>query len=255
MSRIRARAFGLFLAANLAAGTMLLSPAAHAQQTLMSQTGGKGQLVFDGLTGLRANVTQGVSYAGVLGFQIERYGQNVDLGGGTSGTAVIHATTVWLAPQADYFIINHLSIGGLVEIASTSGSEDVPINAAQTQSFDLPTTTDFTILPRVGYMFALGDRWGIWPRGGLGFALRQSSQTVGGPGGGTNKQTFSGVVLNATCPFLFRVNETFFIDLSPDLTWIPGSTSTTDNANRTVSQSASYLQFGVEGGLGIMLDL
>lgn len=250
MSVMRGRKYAWFLAANAAFAVTALAPRAHAQQALLTQTGEKGQLVFDNITGLRANVTQGVSYSGVLGFQIERYGQNVDLGGNTTGTEVIHSTTFWLAPQADYFVINHLSIGGLVEIASTSGSVDVPVNAAQTQSTDLPTTTDFTILPRVGWMFALGDRWGIWPRGGLGFALRQASNP-----GGNGKETFSGVVLNATCPFFFRINETFFIDLSPDLTWIPGSASTTDNANRTVSQSASYLQFGVVGGLGVMLDL
>jgi hypothetical protein len=249
MVRLQARRIGLFLASNLAAAAFFVAPGAHAQ-TLLSPTGGKGQLVFDNLTGLRANTTQGVSYSGFIGFQIERYGQNVDLGGNTSGTAVIHSTTLWLAPQADYFIINHLSLGGLVEIASTSGSEDIPLNAAQTQSTDLPTTTDLTLLPRIGWMFALGDRFGIWPRGGLGYALRQSSNP-----GGNGKLTFSGVIINATCPFLYRINETFFVELSPDLTWIPGSTSTTNNANQTVSQSASYLQFGASGGLGVMLDL
>ncbi|MGH7327147.1 MAG: hypothetical protein ACREJX_02230, partial [Polyangiaceae bacterium] len=133
MSRIRGRAFGLFLAANAAAVASFVAPSAHAQQTLMSQTGGKGQLVFDGITGIHANVTQGVSYAGVLGFQVERYGVNQDIPGGGSATRVTHITTVWLAPQADFFVINHLSIGGLLEIGSTSSSIDVPVNAAQTQ--------------------------------------------------------------------------------------------------------------------------
>ena len=250
MARTQKHKIALFLASNLAAGAFFYAPHANAQSALLSPTGGKGQLVFDNLTGLRANVTQGVSYSGFIGFQIERYSQNVDLGGNVSGNAVIHATTVWFAPQADYFVINHLSIGGLVEIASTSGSEDIPVNAAQTQSTDLATTTDVTLMPRVGWMFALGDRFGIWPRGGLGYALRQSSDP-----GGNGKDSFSGVVINATCPFLYRINETFFVDLSPDLTWIPGSTSTTNNANQTVSQSASYLQFGASGGLGVMLDL
>ena len=249
MSRIRARAFGLFLAANVAGGVMLLSPQASAQQTLMSQTGGKGQLVFDNITGLHVNFAQGVSYSGIVGFSIERYGVNVDLGGNTTGTDVYHTTTFWLAPEADYFIINHLSIGGLVEVATTSRSEDRPVNAVATQNINLGSTTDVVLLPRVGWMFALGDRWGIWPRGGLGFASAHGDiGTIGG-------STFSGVILDANCPFLFRINETFFIDLTPDITWIPGSTSVTDNANRTVSQSSSYVQFSATGGLGIMLDL
>ena len=253
MLRFQARRIGLFLAANLAAGLFFTASPAKAQ-ALLSPTGGKGQLVFDNITGLRANVSQGVSYSGIVGFQIERYGQTVDLannnaGGGTA-TQVVHTTTLWLAPQADYFVIPHLSIGGLVEIASTSGSVDVPVSAATTQSADLPTTTDFTLLPRVGWMFALGDRFGIWPRGGLGYALRQASNP-----NGTGKESFSGVIINATCPFLYRINETFFVELSPDLTWIPGSTTVTDNAGRDNSQSSSYVQFGASGGLGIMLDL
>lgn len=247
MARIQARSIALFLASNLAAAALFVAPQASAQ-SLLSPTGGKGQLVFDNITGLRANISNGVSYSGVVGLQVERYGVNVDTGGGTSATDVIHATTVWLAPQADYFVIPHLSIGGLIEIASTSRSEDRPLNAAVTQNFDLGSSTDITFLPRIGWMFALGDRFGIWPRGGIGYASVHGSL---GAGGGT----FSGVILNATCPFLYRINETFFVDLSPDLTFIPGSQTTSVNATQTQSQSASYLQFGASGGLGIMLDL
>jgi hypothetical protein len=249
MPRFQGRKIALFLAANLAGLAFFYAPHANAQTALLSPTGGKGQLVFDNITGLRANVSDGVSYSGDVGFSLQQLSVSENVAGGGTATATIHATTLWFAPQADYFVINHLSIGGLVEIASTSRSIDAPVNGAVTQSVNLGATTDITFLPRIGWMFALGDRFGIWPRAGIGYA------SAHGNTGTFGTSTFSGVVLNATCPFLYRLNETFFVELSPDLSFIPGSLSTNTNANTTVSQSASYLDFGVTGGLGIMLDL
>ncbi|MEO7109912.1 MAG: hypothetical protein ABI183_05700 [Polyangiaceae bacterium] len=249
MARNQKHKLALFLASNLAAGAFFFAPHANAQSTLLSPTGGKGQLVFDNITGLRGDVSDGVSYAGDVGFSIQSLAVNETLPGGVTATETIHATTFWLAPQADYFVINHLSIGGLVEIASTSRSASVPVNGAVTQTQDLGSTTDITLLPRLGWMFALGDRFGIWPRAGIGYASRH------GDIGGAGNSTFSGVVLNATCPFLYRINETFFVELSPDLTFIPGSVSQTNNANQTQSVSGTYFDFAATGGLGIMLDL
>jgi hypothetical protein len=246
MLRNQGRKIALFLAANLAALAFFCTPNANAQSALLSPTGGKGQLVFDNITGIRANVTSGVSYSGDVGFSIQRFGVNTDLGGGVTGTNVFHATTVWLAPQADYFVINHLSVGGLLEIASTSTSEDIATSATTSTSKDTGSNFDFTLLPRVGWMFAIGDRVGIWPRGAIGYASRHDNSFGG---------TFSGVILQATCPFLYRINETFFVELSPDVTWVPGSYSIQTGGNASTSTSASYVDFGATGGLGIMLDL
>src|ERR1019366_6485964 len=136
MARNQKHKITLFLASNLAAGAFFFAAPANAQ-ALLSPTGGKGQLVFDNITGIRANVSNGVNYSGDIGFSIQRLGVNTDLGGGVTGTNVIHATTVWFAPQADYFVINHFSVGGLVEIANTSVSEDIATSAAASTSRDL----------------------------------------------------------------------------------------------------------------------
>jgi hypothetical protein len=51
---------------------------------------------------------------------------------------------------------------------------------------------------------------------------------------------------------LLRVNETFFLKLSPEFVWIPGTVSTTLN-NQQFSQSGSDINFLVQGGIGVML--
>src|SRR5207237_9662634 len=114
------------------------------------------------------------------------------------------------------------------------------------QQFNVPTSTNFTILPRIGYMLALGDRFGIWPRGGLGYSSRQSPVGVGTNNPQTD--TFSTVLLDLEVPFLFRLNETLYVSATPQLiTSLGGSHS---NVN---SFDASFLQFSILGGFGVLL--
>ena len=220
-------------------------------RALMTPTGGRGQLSIDELTGFRL-ATTGVSYAGPIGVSFQRFG--TDDFGVSNRTTVEHTTTFWLAPAADYFVIEHLSVGGLVEIVSTSGSVDTPNGSGTaTVSNDLPSTTAFTILPRVGYMIPLGDRGGIWPRGGLGYASRQF---VFNAGANATKQTFSSVIVDIDVGFLFRLNETFYLMGAPDVTFgLGGSHSATANNGASVSASASLFQFGLLSSLGVFLDL
>jgi hypothetical protein len=240
-------------AAAAAAVVVLLTPgAASAQHSLMTPLGGRGQLAIDQLGGFRVGaVAGGVSYAGPLGFNVQRY-SSADYNG--RGNTVVHQTTFWLAPAADYFVIDHLSVGGLLELSSTGGSVDVPLpqNPGATQSQDLPTTTNFTLMPRIGYMFSLAnDRVGIWPRGGLGYASRQVAS-----GTGRSKETFSSVVSTVDVGFLFRVNETFFLRAAPEMTFsLGGSHSSADNAGRSVSANANFFEFGIVTGIGVLLDL
>jgi len=237
----------------MAVGAALLcisEPAsAQARPSLMTPTGGRGQLSIDELTGFRLGLASGISYAGPIGLAFQRYSADrTDPGGGAD---VYHYTTFWLAPAADYFVIEHLSVGGLIELSTTSGSVDRPVNNNATVSQDLPTTTAFTILPRVGYMIPLGDRGGIWPRGGLGYASRQIAA-----GNGNGKETFSSVIVDVDVGFLFRLNETFYLMGAPDVTFgLGGSHSATANNGASVSASASLFQFGLLSSLGIFLDL
>jgi len=236
-----------FVAGALAATAVsFATPASSAE--LLTPTGGKGQLILEQVAGFRAGGApggSGISFAGFLGFNYGRYSQDNAQGGYTSTSY----TSFWVAPSADFFPIDHLSIGGLIELSLTSSSFDnkqTPTSAVQTIS--LPTTTNFTILPRVGWMFPIGDRVGIWPRVGAGYASRQTASSRDP----NDKTTFSGFVLDADVSLIIRVNETFFVNLTPEFTFLPGSASVT-NGVLTSSVSASYLSFSVLGGIGVIL--
>ena len=232
---------------------LFLTPhAASAQgRALLTPTGAKGTLALDTLAGFRASLLgAGIGYAGPIGISTQRY-SSTDYGTGVEDT-VFHYTTVWLAPSAYFFPSDPLSIGGKIDIASSSGSVDVPINGSATANYNLPTTTSVTLLPRVGYLIPLGDRWGIWPRGGIGYASRQ--QLLGGDRvQNFGKETFSAAILNVDVGFLFRINETFYLAGAPDLTVSLGGSHTEIAQNR--SANAGFFQFGVTTGLGVFLDL
>lgn len=217
---------------------------------LLTPTGGKGQLVLEQVAGFRAGGApggSGISFAGFLGFNYGRYSQ--DHTNGQGGYTATNYTSFWIAPSADFFVIDHLSLGGLLELSTTSSSvDDKQTATAPVQNISLPTTTNFTILPRVGWMFGIGDRFGIWPRVGAGYASRQTASGQNP----NDKTTFSGFVLDADVSFILRVNETFFVNLTPEFSFLPGSASVT-NGPLTTSVSASYTSFSVLGGIGVIL--
>jgi hypothetical protein len=250
-----------WLVATLAVVAVMLAPRpAEAQRELLTPLGGKGQLAIDQISGLRVGVSAygpSVNYYGPLGLAVQNYSQADP--GVANGTDTIHLTTVWIAPSLDFFVIDHLSVGGLLVFASTSGSIDTPQmgNPNVTNSASIPTLQTFELLPRVGWMVALSDRWGIWPRGSIGYVSQGVSPAAGGAGPGSNaSDTVHGLVLDIDVGFLFRVNETFFLRAAPELGWLPsGSHSFTDAANRTTSYDAHYVQFTLTAGIGVLLDL
>jgi hypothetical protein len=243
-------------ASTVAAGAAIfaVAPQARAQSDIRTPLGAKRTLVLDDLSGFRASSVGGVGYAGPIGISFQSLSENTPAGAGqTSGSVTDHYTNVWFAPSADYFVIDHLSIGGLLEITSTSGSETTQTNVGNTNTTtkgSLPTTTNVTILPRVGWMFGITDRFGIWPRLGLGYGAR----TVDPNGANTTSDTFSAFIVDLDVGFLYRFNQTFFLSGRPELTLAPGSHSDT-TGNTTVSTGASFFQFALVGGVGIMLDL
>jgi hypothetical protein len=247
---------------------LLASGPAWAQRELLTKPGQRGQVVIDQISGFRGGVssvgpqnslTPSVQYYGPLGFAVERYSQtdaanpqNVDS---------VTATTFWIAPSADVFVIDHLSIGGMVELAYTTNSGSVPqagpAGMARSMSVNLPSSTSFAVMPRAGWMFAFGDRWALWPRLSVGYA----SNAIGGlpNAAGTRNvggSSIDGLALDLDIGLLFRVNETFFLRLAPEVGWIPaGGNSTTDAAGNSVTASADYLEFSLTGGIGVMFEL
>jgi hypothetical protein len=252
----------------------LLAVPASAQRELLTRPGQKGQIVIDQLSGFRGGVSgvvgagangalyPSLNYYGPIGFAVEHYSQAAPPPDAPNSYAVT-ATSFWLAPSVDVFVINHLSVGGMVQIAYTSASESLPMNGTQSTSTSLPSNTSFAILPRVGYMFSFPDagpfgrRWAIWPRLGLGYV----SNAVGAvPNGSGNVPAVGssvyGFAMDVDVGVLFRVSESFFFRLAPEFGWMPGAgNSVTNIMGRSIQESASYLDFSLAGGVGVMFDL
>jgi hypothetical protein len=223
----------------------------------MGTMGAKGTLAIDQLSGFRVSSVSnftgsgGVSFASPIGFAIQRYNESPYQPG---PDRTYHATTFWIAPSADIFIIDHLSLGGLIEFVTTSTSVDAPVGGGGTLTQTLPGTNNFTLLPRVGYLIQVSDRFGIWPRGGIGYASRQ---IVSGDPNNPSRSTFSGALLDFDVGFIFRVTESFFFRVAPEITFSLGAShSDVDNRGiQTPSASASFLQFGGVAGIGVFWDL
>jgi hypothetical protein len=252
------------LLASACAGVLYAAPAL-AQRDLLTKPGQKGQLVIDQISGFRGGVSGAIggaglapsmNYYGPIGFSVQRYTQANAVN--NPNTDVVSATTFWLAPSVDYFIINHLSIGGMVQIAYTSTSLSRPTNATQSQEVSEPSNTSFAIMPRVGWMFAFGDRWAIWPRLSLGYvsnAVGSVAPSAGVTAGSIGSSVY-GFALDVDAGVLFRVSEAFFLRLAPEIGWIPaGTNGTTTPAGVSATQSASYFEFSLAGGVGILFDL
>ena len=229
--------------------------ASHAEGPL--RFGRKHTLVIDDLSGFRASSIGGVSYSGPLGFSAQSFSENVPAPNGSNGgTDTFHFTTFWFAPSADYFLFDHLSIGLVFQVAVTSANYDQSVFGSAASNHALPTTTDITFLPRVGWMVPLGDRWGIWPRIGLGYASRGAASVAAAAGGGatSNGDTYSAFILDLDVGVLYRMNPTWFLRAGPELTFGPGSHSV-QSGNTTVSLGASLVSFSLAGGFGFMWNL
>jgi hypothetical protein len=74
-----------------------------------------------------------------------------------------HRLTPYTVPRAavDYFVIDHLSIGGTIAFSSTSIDYDYPPDAYNRDQ------SGFLFGPRVGFGTMFNGWAGIWPRGGF----------------------------------------------------------------------------------------
>jgi hypothetical protein len=255
------------LLAGFALAFVVASPA-QAQRELLTKPGQKGQVVIDQISGFRGGVSgiadphslvlsPSLAYYGPIGFAVQHYSQTDPRFAQNSDS--VTATTFWLAPSADVFVIDHLSVGGMVQIAYTSQSGSVPTSNSQSTSETLPSNFSFAIMPRIGWMFALSDRWAFWPRLSLGYVSNAvgSVPNANGPGTSVSGSSVYGLAIDLDAGLLFRVNETFFVRLAPEFGVIPGAGNSTTNlaTSQSVTTGATYLEFTLSGGIGVMFDL
>jgi len=159
------------LAPILAAGLAGTSSAQEAAPNPMGQT---GQIAIQG------------------DFQLQLAYQTTSAAEGDDPDSV---TSIQLAPAADFFVTQGLSLGGqLVFLHQSSGD----------------TSLDgYGAAPRIGYFAGLGPKVGIWP--GLALAYVHSSFDAGDLGDASGYS----ILLQARAPLLFQPADHFFLGIGP----------------------------------------
>jgi hypothetical protein len=161
-----------------------------------------------------------------LGF----FGSSTSEGGGSTWTFL-------LAPAADYFVIQGLSIGAQIVYSHTHASSGgTPTGASSTStSIDFDT---FGIGPRVGYNIPISDLFSFWPK----VALIYTDMTTSGASG----STFD---IQAYAPVLLHLAPHFFAGLGPQIqTDLTASKSVLGVSATTVPKTTSYGLYFTIGG-------
>ncbi len=103
-----------------------------------------------------------------------------------------------LAPAADYFVMDSLSVGGQVAFSISS--------ASPSQGQGVSVTT-WGLAPQVGYDLHLTDNISVWPK--LFFGYASTSVSNNGP-------TYSVGDIGVFVPFLYHPVQHFFVGLGPN---------------------------------------
>jgi hypothetical protein len=217
---------------------LLLSSSAWAQDF-----GAKGQLTISaerlfGFTYDSATLTQGgVDSTNKL------TGISLLSSPGTSSGAGIWAGYGSPRVAGDYFVIDHLSVGGALGYSHWSLNVPAPVagaNGERTVSGDA-----FTFAPRAGYAFLFNDVIGIWPR--AGFTYRTSSADT------VSEHDFA---LTLEVPVVVTLIPHVVFWGGPTLDLGLTGSQDTDNANgSTTSIDFNATEFGIQTGLVAYLDL
>lgn len=223
------------------------SSAARAERELIVPFHEGGHLVLDQLSGLRVSPSSGAAYAGLAGIAFRTTRSDALTPGGPSSET--STTTLWLAPSADVFVTDQLSIGGLIEIGHTWGAVE-----GGGQRLELPGTTSMTLLPRVGLYVPFTDRLGLWPRAGFGWSSVESASFVS-TGSAPARETFHAMVLDVDLSLVYRFGETFFMRAGPEIGVTLGGRRTAEANGQSSGAGASVVQISGVVGFGMNLEL
>src|SRR5512140_1434097 len=108
--------------------------AAFAQRELLNTMGAKHTLSIEQVAGFRVNAS-GFSYAGPIGFATQ---SATETQFGNGGDVTVKTTSFWFAPSADFFVIDQLSLGGVIELTTQSQSVTTNPNPNATTTTDRP---------------------------------------------------------------------------------------------------------------------
>ncbi len=130
-----------------------------------------------------------------------------------------YSASSFIQPRAgiDYFVVNHLSLGGAIGLYSGAG-HNAQVNE-----------TGFIFAPRVGYAVDLGSVASFWPRGGITYYSHNDYHNVGITG-------------EANFALFPRANWAFLITPLFDAGPFGGAPN-----NRTFTEFVMGLNFGIMG--------
>ena len=141
-------------------------------------------------------------------------GINMGFNGSSQSNNGPSSWTLTLQPAADYFVIQGLSVGGIVAYAHDhTSSTDQASGVSATSDGDT-----FGIGARVGYNIPINDLLSFWPKVGLifNFISGTSGGSVAAAGGnnGFSGNTFD---VNLYAPLLLHLAPHFFVGLGPGI--------------------------------------
>lgn len=209
--------------------------------------GDKGSLAIHVATGspMLTSTDTAIAFGATptLGFSTTRFSDpQICSNATTCRTTRTSITAFYLNPRIAYFPIDNLSIGGELLFASFSGStttESVVGNTRSetTRDFDRAPTA-FGIMPMVGYNIRLGERFSIWPQGGIGFR-RISSTDLNDVGNPNDDEEFARAwwFVNVDVPFLLHIVPNFAIGAGPGATFSLSESESRKVVGRTDSLS------------------
>jgi hypothetical protein len=145
-----------------------------------------------------------------------------------------------VAPAADFFVIQNLSVGGNILFGV--------FNPAQSGSGPSTTATLFGIAPRVGYNIPLTDMISFWPK--VYFSYTTVNLSSGGGSAGGNA-----TAIGLFAPIMFVPAPHFFLGIGPDFSTQLSSNSTFSGSTGGVSASGStsnptVTQVGIQATIG-----
>lgn len=229
-----------------AAAVLTFAEEAIAERELIVPFHESGHLVLDQLAGLRLGGS-GTGYSGALGMSYRSDKAEALVPGGPASE--LTTTRLWLAPSADVFVTDHLSVGGLIEVSHAWGSAE-----AGGRRLELPGTTSLTFLPRVGFFVPIGDRIGIWPRAGFGWASHQTA-SFDSTGSAPVTETTRSLLLDVDLAVVYRFSETFFMRAGPEVGVGIGGRRTLEQGGTSAGAGAATLQISGAAAFGMNIEL
>jgi hypothetical protein len=214
----------------VAAASLTFAATASAQRT--SGFGEKGTLSINASAGspildVGAATPSRLGLTPLLGLQFDNTQATVN-----NATTTDHSTAFYLVPALDYFVIDHLSIGGEIGFAHIDSSNDVNVGGT-TRSTSNPGIDLFGLQARVGYNIDITRQFSIWPRGGLGFRY------VSNPDAAANT-TANEFFLNVDVPILWHPVDHFFIGVAPSFNVALSGTYSVKDTNTNVSTNTGF---------------